>query len=270
MQTEKGDHQNVARAAMVIDVLARAHDHGLRQTDVIERTGLGPATIHRLLTGLAAYGFVDHDKESNRYFVGLKMVSWTAAAMERYGLAPFVDPSLERLCTLTEDTVYFSLISGFDSVCVDRREGSYPIKTLTLALGDRRPLGVGAGSLALLSFQSPKFIDNILREDEARRIPLRFDSTFLRGEVERTRAEGHALNAGRLIEGMSGVAVPIRKSDGSAVAAVSIAAITSRISGERLATIVAALKKEVASIEAAAHDVLNTPLARRQSVSRKA
>jgi DNA-binding IclR family transcriptional regulator len=136
---EKGDHQNVARAALVIDALAGSRERGLRLTDVVGATGLGTATIHRLLSGLVTYGFVDHDKQNNRYFIGLKMISWAAAASERYGLAHFVDEGLERLCVETEDTIYFSLISGFDSICVDRREGSYPIKTLTLSAGDRRP-----------------------------------------------------------------------------------------------------------------------------------
>jgi len=41
--------------------------------------------------------------------------------------------------------------SGFDAVCMHRREGSFPIRTLVLEVGSRRPLGVGAGGLAILS-----------------------------------------------------------------------------------------------------------------------
>ena len=44
-KTEKGEHQNVARAAMVIDALAAAQAQGLRLTDVVARTGLGTATV---------------------------------------------------------------------------------------------------------------------------------------------------------------------------------------------------------------------------------
>ena len=126
----KGDHQNVARAAQVIDIIAASGPNGLRMTDVTERSGLGGSTVHRLLAGLIEHGLIDQDPETNRYLVGLKMVSWTAAALSRYGLAPYADASLERLCAATSDTVYLSYRSGNDAVCVDRREGNFPIKNL--------------------------------------------------------------------------------------------------------------------------------------------
>ena len=58
-KTEKGEHQNVARAAMVIDALAAAQAQGLRLTDVVARTGLGTATVHRLLAASCRVGSLD-------------------------------------------------------------------------------------------------------------------------------------------------------------------------------------------------------------------
>lgn len=262
---KKGEHQNAARAALVIDTLAEASEQGLRLTDVIEKTGLGPAVVHRLLAGLTAYGFIDHDKSSNRYFVGLKMVSWTAASTDRYGLAPFVDDELTLLCESTADTVYFSLPSARDSVCVDRREGSYPIKTLTLSVGDRRPLGIGAGSLALLAFQPDEDVELIVSEDADRREPFGISTQLLTEMISRTRDSGFALIEGHLIPGMSGLAVPIRDSKGSAVAALSVAAITTRLSGDRLAEVTTGLKSAAERVEKGASRVLSKPLARRFS-----
>lgn len=264
-QKEKGDHQNVARAALVIDVLSRSKERGMRLTDVVESTGLGTATIHRLLSGLVTYGFVDHDRASGRYFVGLRLVSWASVATERYGLAPFVDASLDRLARESEDTVYFSLMTSFDSICVDRREGDFPIKTLTLRIGDIRPLGIGAGSLALLAFQDDDFIAEVVKEDKERRKKFGITDKFLLETLDQTKRSGFALNDGKLISGMSGVAVPLRRGDGKAVAAISVAAITSRLTGERLNMIVNQLKSEALQIEGAAAMVLNTPFAKRHS-----
>lgn len=264
----KGDHQNVARVAQVMDILAGAKETGLRLTDVVERSGLGVATVHRLLNGLVDYGFVDHDGETNRYFVGLKMLGWVAAATERYGLAGYVEPALERLARDTEDTIYFSLPSGYDSLCVDRREGSYPIKTLTLSVGDRRPLGVGAGSLALLAFQPETQRDRILAEDGERRRAFGIDGAYLAEAVAASREAGYSLNPGRLIRGMYAVGVPIRRADGPAVAALSVAALSERLSGERLDLVVGRLKAEAAAIEEQAAAVLSSPLAKRHSARR--
>ena len=40
--------------------------------------------------------------------------------------------------------------SGCESVCLEPRPGTFPIRANYLDVGSRRPLGVGAGSLALL------------------------------------------------------------------------------------------------------------------------
>ena len=45
-----------------------------------------------------------------------------------------------------------SLPSGIESLCIDVEEGTYPIRANYLRVGSRRPLGVGAGSLALLAW----------------------------------------------------------------------------------------------------------------------
>ena len=41
--------------------------------------------------------------------------------------------------------------SRHDLVCIDRKTGDYPIKVFTVEIGIRRPLGVGAGSIAVLA-----------------------------------------------------------------------------------------------------------------------
>lgn len=42
--------------------------------------------------------------------------------------------------------------------------GDYPTRVLTLSIGDRRPLGIGAGGLALLAFRSQAEIEALMRD----------------------------------------------------------------------------------------------------------
>lgn len=263
--SQKGDHQNIARVALVLDILKDAGTDGLRLTDVVEASGLGVAVIHRLLAGLVTYGLVDHEDATSRYYLSLKLVSLTAAAIGRYGLARFSDGPLETLRRETEDTVYLSIISGDDSVCVDRREGAFPIRTLTLNVGDARPLGVGAGSLALLAFQSDASRLDSLKRDLARRESYGIADTWLLPAIEATQDRGFALNDGQLIQGMFAVGVPIRKADGTAIGALSVAAISDRLSDTRLPHIVDLLKAAAYEIEQSGSDVINSPIVKRQS-----
>src|SRR5690606_39494348 len=58
--------------------------------------------------------------------------------------------------------------SDLDAVCIDRAEGSFPIRVLTQNVGTRRPLGIGSGSLALLAAAPDDEVDNILRRNASR------------------------------------------------------------------------------------------------------
>lgn len=257
---EKGLYQNIGRATMVLRALAANSAEGLRLTDVVNATALGKATVHRVLSGLVAHGLVEQDKASGRFFLSLTLIGWAMAAGDRFGLARLAGPALARLAQSTQDTVYLSLRSGDEAICLDRREGAFPIKTLTLRPGDRRPLGVGAGSLAILAFLPDEEIETVLAG--APNAPARFpiDEMTMRDMIATARQLGYALNDERFIPGMSAVGVPIRRPGGQPFAALSVAAISSRLRLPRREGIVASLRQEAERIEAELKPLLSQPL----------
>src|SRR5690606_5448396 len=139
--------QGIRRVNAVLQALGRGPRSGLRLTDVALETKLNKATTHRLLSGLCEVGLVEQDEATGQFHLSFEMFVLGSAAMNRYGLAEIARTHLTRLESKTSDTVYLSVRSGFDAVCIDRYEGSYPVKVLTLNIGDRRPLGIGGGGL---------------------------------------------------------------------------------------------------------------------------
>ncbi|MEZ5936453.1 MAG: IclR family transcriptional regulator [Alphaproteobacteria bacterium] len=259
--TEKGEHQNIARTRTILDALAESAGQGLRLTDVVRRTGLGKTSCHRALAGLVAHGLADQDEESGHFFLGLRLLGWAARSTRRYGLSRFIAPCLDRLAQMSEDTVYFSLLSGNEAVCVDRREGAYPIKTLTLGIGDRRPLGIGSGSLALLAAQPKERVETIIRTHTTERQRYAIDDVALRRKVKETQEVGYALIDGEIIPGMAAVGMALRDAQGRGIAALSVAAISQRMTTERRASIADLLQEEIARIECEAGAHLDSPLA---------
>ncbi len=254
-----GAHRNIARAASMLTALAEAPG-GLRIVDAMRATGLGKASTHRLLAGLVAQGMAEHD--DGRFFLGLAFLRWAVGAGDRFDLARLVEPALARLCELTQDTVYLTARTGDEAVCAYRREGAFPVKVLTLDVGDRRPLGVGTGSLALLAFLPDGEVARIMKEQAAARAPYNFDDATLRRLIADARRNGYAFNDIHIrpnmtaIQGMSGVALPIRRPDGTPICAISIVAITQRMRPPRRASIVASLRDEVQRLEAELQPVL--------------
>jgi len=245
-----GLHQSIARPTAVLDALASASSEGLRMTDVMHLTGLGKATVHRLLAGLAAAGLVDQDSATGRFFVGMRILSWAVSAGERFGLARRAEPAMVRLAQSTSDTIYLTVRSGDEALCLNRREGTHPIKTLTLNVGERRPLGVSAGGLALLAFLPDQEVERILMSQANARTPFPFDQFALRKMVLDSRKAGFAfydapvLHGAEVVTGMAAVAVPVRGPDKRPIAALSVAAIASRLQAARRKAIVAQLQNE--------------------------
>jgi DNA-binding IclR family transcriptional regulator len=259
-----GTHQSIARPTAVLEALAVAGAAGLRMTDVMRDTGLGKATVHRMLGGLAASGLVDQDADSGRFFIGTRILSWAVVAGDRFSLARLAEPALTRLAQTTLDTVYLTTRVGDEALCLNRREGTHPIKTITLNVGDRRPLGVSAGGLALLAFLPDAEVEQVLRAQAQARTPLPFDQVTLRKMIAQTRSAGFAhydapvLHGSEGVTGMAAVAVAIRKPDARPIATLSVAAIAARLQGERRKAVVAQLQDEARQIEASLAPVLKS------------
>lgn len=241
--------QGIERIATILRVLARRTSFGSRLTDVAEETGLSMSTVHRLLAGLVDQRFVEVDERNGLFYLGFDMLSLSAHAADRFGLVTLARDSIDWLERQTGDTVFLSVRSGHESVCVDRASGAFPIKVLTLGVGDRRPLGVGAGSLALLAGLDDEAIDSAIKLNAA---VLKhygdYDPASLRDLIHRTREDGYAFNPGQIVTGMQAIGVAVPRQSGAPIAAVSIAAITERMNGARRLDLVADLRTAAAEI----------------------
>ena len=256
----RGENQNVARAARVLDALADAGSAGLRLIDVVGATGLTKTVAHRFLGGLVAHGMATVDRTTGRYFLGDRIFAWAVRMGEHFELADRVAPLLRTLAGELEDTIYFHQRRGDDMICLGRAEGAFPVKTLTLMVGDRRPLGVGSGSLAIAAHLADAELEAIV----ARRAPAYAEYSLtpqlLRADVALTREQGFALNVDRVIPGMTGVGMPIRSSDGRPVAAISVVAISPRLAGERRIDVVRRLGDAVAEVQTDLRGLLDETL----------
>ncbi|MEC7258223.1 MAG: IclR family transcriptional regulator, partial [Pseudomonadota bacterium] len=236
--------QTIGRASMVLKVLSEGESEGMRLSDVALAVGLGKSTVSRLLRALIDVGYVETDEQGKRYRLGYCLFNLGNAA-RRFHIIDLARPALARLAAATDDTVFLSLRDGDQAHCVDRQTGAYPIRTLTLSVGDRRPLGVGAGSLALLAFEPEPEAERIIATSgEARRAFAAFDDAALHRMVTETRARGFAFNDGHIVSAMNAMGVPVLDSEGRVVAALSLAAIRERVAPPRLGDLVALLRAE--------------------------
>ena len=216
-----------------------------RLSEIAAQAGLNKVTTLRILEVLCREGFVKRDDKTKTYSLGNEVYILAAALRDRDDLRVRARPSLVRLAAMSEDSVLLSVRSGgTESVCVDREVGAFPIRAHFLEIGSRRPLGIGAGAMALLAWQSDAEIEAILTLVERRLSQYpKVSMTWLRNEIDRSRERGYTIFLNMLVDRMGGIGIPIFGADRRPVAAISIAALSDRVSS-REEQLVAMLKRE--------------------------
>jgi DNA-binding IclR family transcriptional regulator len=243
--------QTVDRAVAVLHLLGASGPGGLRLVDVQGKLRLSKPTAHRLLMSLASHGFVDQDGTSKRYRLGtrLAVLAWSVP-QRRPDIGRLASPAAQRLAQKSGDTVLVMACDGLESVCIARETGSFPIKALTIEVGTRRPLGVGAGGVAVLGS---------MPADEARRaidtiapkladFPLTSPEVMRRG-AEQARRLGYSVSDGQVAAGVRAIAVAVRDARGVPLGSISIAAIRSRMMPDRIRELVPWMLEERAGVE---------------------
>ena len=107
--------------------------------------------------------------------------------------------------------------SNYDALSIARVEGAQPLDIPSLDIGMHRPLGVGAGSLAILSALPDDEIERIVSAN-ARRLAAfgKLTVPLLLDIARQSREAGYGIHDGRMIAGVSGVGFLVHDSSGAA------------------------------------------------------
>jgi DNA-binding IclR family transcriptional regulator len=242
--------QSVSRAAGVLRAIAEANRAGARLTDISRQLRLSKSTAHRLIATLIEMNLVERCEETGRFHLGIEAVTIGAAASIRGHLLDAARPALGRLAERSADTVYFTVRNGLEGVCLGREEGSFPIKTLSLDVGTRRPLSIGSGNLAMLAMLPDEDVERVLLLHGDRvQERWKLSGDDIRELVRLARRQGYAFVRDIFVPGMSAVGVALIGRDRAPIAALSITSIGPRLQDERRANIAAWLNEEARAIE---------------------
>lgn len=223
--------QSIRRAVQVLNVVAS--NHGIRLTQIAKEVGLHVATTRRILMALVDTGMIQMSGNHSVYSLGPQTLHLGQCAKDQNVIIQPFRPRLEEIAKRSGDTVLLSVRSELNAVCVLRIEGAFPIRTMIIDVGSTRPLGASAGSLALLSWLPDGEIEKIISLHQHQYPKLGIQAEQVRYLVKRSRKLGYALNDGLMLKGISGIGIPIADATGQIVAAISITAISSRLTEPR-------------------------------------
>jgi DNA-binding IclR family transcriptional regulator len=232
--------QSVQRTVLLLKTVAKYNKQGVNLSKIARDTGLHTATVHRILSALILEGFLTYDSVSKLYHLGIELYHIGMEA-HHFSICERYHSAIEKIAEETEDTVFLLIRSGNDVLCLDRVEGEFPIRTMTIEIGARRPLGVGAGSLALIAFLPKEEFEAVLIENQDRYPDFKNLTTdCIRRLAEDGQNNGFIVSQGLFHEGVTSVGVPVKNRHGKIAAAITVAAIDKRMDPSR--------RKEIAEL----------------------
>ena len=218
---EKADLDTVLGKAVTILQAFTVDDQVLSLAELVRRTGLAKATVHRVAGALVANRLLDRTRLGYRLSGGLFELGMRAS-LER-SLLELAMPFLQDLYERTHETVHLGLREGHDVVYVAKigghRQATAPSRT-----GGRMPVHCTAIGKALLAHADPEVQNEVLSGPLERRTPHTVVAAgLLQRQLATVLETGVAFEREESTVGLVCVAAPVLDDTGHALAAISVA-----------------------------------------------
>ncbi|NQX16877.1 IclR family transcriptional regulator [Rathayibacter sp. VKM Ac-2857] len=211
--------------------------------EIAEEVGEPVSSTYRLLTNLAAIGWIDAGSRRGVFRLGVHFMRVGGRLEDRISVRDATVPSLRSLLAATGATSFLCLRRGTRAVCVERFEGR-DVRSLALRLGDSLPLHLGAAPVALLSFLPESEREAVIEQLAAERTQDAGGSTAvtptadeLRRTVALTRDRGYSISDGDVTPGIASLGAPVFNHRGELEGALSISGLRSTVLSTSVPTV---------------------------------
>ncbi len=228
----------------------------VRVTDVSDHLEVARSTAHRLLHTLRIHGFVEQVPGGRQYRLGpvLLALAQSRAAVEsrsRIGTAQLIQaarPYLERLRDEAAETSNLLRLDGPDALFLDGVDGPHPLRVASRT-GDRVPAYATAGGKAQLAQLPVETVRLLYPAGLDRLTPATLvDLAALDEDLARVREAGIAVNIDESVLDVHGFAVAVLDGQGVCIAAVTVAAPSTRGGRARAAQLAPLLQRAAGGI----------------------
>jgi DNA-binding IclR family transcriptional regulator len=156
-------NQTLSRALDIIFTLAESPST-LTVTQIAEKVSIPESTAYRFIQILEQNGIVDR-KKKGEIALGLRILDLARSLHQQIDrkLLELSRPLMEKLSETTGETIVLAIRSGMYAVCISSMESRRLIRVV-IENGRTLPLHTGATGKAILAHESPKIVDQVLRD----------------------------------------------------------------------------------------------------------
>lgn len=220
-----------------LDLLEQFHGEvdELGVTELSKRLKLHKNNVFRLLATLESRGYIEQNKATENYRLGLKALELGQTFIKQMGLLRQAKPILENMRSACNETCYVVIFKDGHVVYLDMVETDMTVRVVT-RVGSRLPAYCTASGKVHMAFMSEDEIDEILPEEEFKTFTATTikNRKELRKELKEVAEQGYAVDLEELDLSVNCIAAPIRDYTRRIVGAISISGPTMRLSTERI------------------------------------
>ena len=223
----RGTIQSVDRAARILKLLASG-PRRLGVSEIADRLDLARPTVHGLLQTLQAHGFVEQDRDSDKYQLGAGLLHLGNSYLDLNELRGRSIVHAERLAQRARAAVRVGVLHGSEVVVVHhvfRPDDAFQV----LEVGAQLPAHASALGKAILAFSAPGVLEDLVAEPLPKLTRKTATAATLRRELESVRERGVARERDEAVLGEASVAAPIFDHAGHAVGAIGVVGETAAI-----------------------------------------
>jgi DNA-binding IclR family transcriptional regulator len=230
------------RYALVLDVVA-SNPHGLTFAEIMRRSKLSRATVHRLIGALLSVGYIERDESQKIHVLGTRLLRLLHLRTPRETVINLAGPTLERLVARFAETAFIAKLEGdqVESIAMvlpENERHSY------VQPGRIMPLHAAASSKAIFAFQPEKHVQRLLQRPRTAFTPnSRTDRDEIIAELGEVRKKGYAVCLDELDHGVSSYACPIHIAGGTVLYSVGVVGVSQRLAHVPVPEIIAALNE---------------------------
>ena len=223
-------NQSLERALSILCIFDRDRQaFTLSQLSLL--VGLSKATVLRLCSTLIKYDFLRYNPQSKLYSLGLKLFELGGIVFSSFSIRRVAFPHLSRLQSKLGKTVFLGILLNDELVYIDKREdGRNPIQ-FSSQIGTRRPPYFGMLGQLLMAYLPDGEVNRLLNKTPLRASTKKSLTNVkeFKKRLQKIREQGFYIDKGEALEGVMGIAAPIRDYTGEVIAGVGVGFLASSV-----------------------------------------
>lgn len=223
MEDGKTTVRAVDRALDILLCFTTGTDYAM--TEIAEKVNLHKSTVHRMLATLEEKGFVERNRLTDRYHLGMKVWELSANLSRSDDPATLWLPEMVRLRDQLGETVSIYVRDGMERIRIQAVQSSQAVRRVA-PVGARLPLYAGASSKVLIAFAETDVKEQILGDAAWQSV---IDNEQYRKQLAEIIEQGYATSFEERETGAAAVSAPIFNRSGKLEAALSVSGPANRM-----------------------------------------